>query len=113
MAIREVLLTDEKWKRIQPLIPPRPRSSRGGRPPADDRRCFEGILWVLKTGARGTPSRACSCMPSALLSRKAGGSPSQGIPWFTIHNAVNFPGAILLHAAYWDFAVPWLLTLNP
>ena len=52
MALREVFLTDEQWERIQPLIPPRPRSARGGRPPADDRRCFEGILWVLKTGAR-------------------------------------------------------------
>ncbi|MBI1348855.1 transposase, partial [bacterium] len=34
------------------LLPERTRSSRGGRPPADDRRCFEGILWVLKSGAR-------------------------------------------------------------
>jgi transposase len=26
-------------------------SSEGGRPRADDRRCFEGILWILWTGA--------------------------------------------------------------
>ena len=52
MALREVFLTDEQWTRIQLLIPQRPRSARGGRPPADDRRWFEGILWVLKTGAR-------------------------------------------------------------
>ena len=52
MALKEVLLTDAQWSRIQPLLPQRTRSSRGGRPPADDRRCFEGILWVLKSGAR-------------------------------------------------------------
>ncbi|MEM4381723.1 MAG: transposase [Candidatus Caldarchaeum sp.] len=25
--------------------------SQGGRPRADDRKCFEGILWILWTGA--------------------------------------------------------------
>lgn len=48
----EVLLTNQQWDRIKPLIPVRPKSPRGGRPPADDRACFEGMLWVLKTGAR-------------------------------------------------------------
>lgn len=52
MALREVLLTDAQRAKIQPLLPQRLRSSRGGRPAADDRRCFEGILWVLRTGAR-------------------------------------------------------------
>ena len=52
MALREVLLTDAQWKRVKPHIPKRERSARGGRPPADDRRCLEGILWILKTGAR-------------------------------------------------------------
>lgn len=52
MALRDVMLTDDQWQKLRPLIPERPRSSRGGRPPADDRKCFEGILWVLKTGAR-------------------------------------------------------------
>ncbi len=46
-------LTDEQWDRIQPLLPPpRGRSRKGGRPPAGDRGCFEGVLWVLRTGAR-------------------------------------------------------------
>lgn len=48
----EVLLTDRQWERIRPLIPVRPKSPRGGRPPADDRACLEGMLWVLKSGAR-------------------------------------------------------------
>ena len=45
-------LTDKQWERIEPHLPPRPRSGKGGRPPADDRDCLEGILWVLRSGAR-------------------------------------------------------------
>ena len=52
MSVREPTLTDEQWEKIKPLIPVRPRNPKGGRPPADDRACLEGILWILKTGAR-------------------------------------------------------------
>jgi len=52
MRAREPMLTDEQWEKIRPLIPPRPPRPKGGRPPADDRDCLEGILWILKTGAR-------------------------------------------------------------
>lgn len=52
MNDRVVYLTDEQWKKIEPLIPRRPNNRKGGRPPADDRLVFEGILWILKTGAR-------------------------------------------------------------
>ena len=48
----EVFITDEQWERIKPFTPTRQRSSKGGRPPADDRACLEGILWVLRSGAR-------------------------------------------------------------
>ena len=52
MSVREPMLTDEQWSKIEPLIPKRPKNRKGGRPPADDRLVFEGILWILKTGAR-------------------------------------------------------------
>lgn len=52
MKDRVVYLTDEQWEKIEQLIPERPKNSKGGRPPADDRLVFEGILWILKTGAR-------------------------------------------------------------
>lgn len=52
MGVRKPMLTDEQWEKIRPLIPPRPPRPKGGRPPAGDRDCLEGILWVLKTGAR-------------------------------------------------------------
>jgi transposase len=50
MAKKE--LTDAQWKKLEALLP-RPKPSRkGGRPPADNRACLEGILWVLRSGAR-------------------------------------------------------------
>ena len=45
-----VLLTDELWARIEPLLPKRPPRPRGGRPPLPDRAVLTGILFVLKTG---------------------------------------------------------------
>lgn len=52
MALREVILTDEQWERIEPHIPKPAKNPKGGRPWAADRRCLEGILWVAKSGAR-------------------------------------------------------------
>ena len=48
----EVFVTDAQWEKIKPFLPKRRPSARGGRPPADDRACLEGILWVLRSGAR-------------------------------------------------------------
>lgn len=44
------LVPDSFWRRIQPLLPPHPPRPKGGRPPADDRACLRGIIFVLKTG---------------------------------------------------------------
>jgi transposase len=46
------LLTDAQWGKIQPLLPKRPKRPHGGRPPANDRKVVEGILWILRSGAR-------------------------------------------------------------
>ena len=46
------LLTDDHWKRLAPRFPKHPPSPKGGRPRADDRECLEGLLWLLRTGAR-------------------------------------------------------------
>ncbi|HXE30778.1 MAG TPA: IS5 family transposase [Terriglobales bacterium] len=46
-------LTEDQWARIEPLLPTLPRRRDGrGRPWRNNRGCFEGILWVLRTGAR-------------------------------------------------------------
>lgn len=42
-------LRDVQWAIIAPLLPPR---KRRGRPRADDRQTLNGILWVLRSGAR-------------------------------------------------------------
>lgn len=46
------VLTDEQWERSDPHLPEHPPSPKGGRPRADDRACLEGILWLLRSGAR-------------------------------------------------------------
>jgi len=46
------VLTDEQWRRLAPHLPEHPPSPKGGRPRADDRESLEGILWLLRTGAR-------------------------------------------------------------
>ena len=51
MAEERWKLTDAQWKKIEPLLPKPKVSRRGGRPWSDNRRVFEGILWILRTGA--------------------------------------------------------------
>jgi transposase len=45
-------LSDEQWALISDLFAGPLPDPRGGRPRADSRHCLEGILWVLKSGAR-------------------------------------------------------------
>ncbi len=49
---RKPLLSDEQWEQIEPLLPPFPKSKKGGHPWAPNRPVLEGILWILRTGAR-------------------------------------------------------------
>jgi transposase len=52
MKKRQKLLTDEQWELIGPLLPePKRRRDGRDRPPAPNRGCFEGILWILHTWA--------------------------------------------------------------
>ena len=45
-------LTDEQWLLIADLFPEPRMTRRGGRPRVASRPCFEGILWILRSGAR-------------------------------------------------------------
>jgi transposase len=46
-------LTDEQWELLEPWIPAPPRRPDGrGRPWRDNRAVLDGILWVLRSGAR-------------------------------------------------------------
>ena len=48
----EPFLSDKQWNKIAPLLPQPKPSAKGGRPFADNRRVVEGLLWMLRTGAR-------------------------------------------------------------
>ena len=56
--IRSWEVSNEFWKRVEPLIPKREREPSktfrrkpgGGRKPMSERRVFEGIVFVLRTG---------------------------------------------------------------
>jgi transposase len=58
--IRSWEVSDEFWRRVEPLIPRREREvtrvfqrkQGGGRKPMAGRRVFEGILFVLRTGCQ-------------------------------------------------------------
>jgi transposase len=52
MAKYTRFINDEKWELLESLLPKYKPTSKGGRPPADNREVLEGILWVLRTGAR-------------------------------------------------------------
>lgn len=45
-------LTDKQWEFIEPILPKKKvRKDGKGRPWQDDREIFNGILWILRTGA--------------------------------------------------------------
>ena len=46
----KILVNDNLWAIIEPLLPKWTPSSKGGQPRKPDRLCLIGILFVLKTG---------------------------------------------------------------
>ncbi len=51
-AATERQLNDRPWERVRSLLPPRPGHPRGGRPFADDKACFAGIVYQLRNAIR-------------------------------------------------------------
>jgi putative transposase len=43
-------VSDEFWERVEPLVPQAPSHARGGRPRMPDRKAFEAMIYVLRTG---------------------------------------------------------------
>ena len=60
-------VSDEMWEMIKPHIPQRknydPR--KGGRPRADDRKVFDAILFVARTGCQWNALNATGICPSS------------------------------------------------
>ena len=46
LAMAKVLVTDELWEQIGPLLPPEPPKPKGGRPRIPDRQALTGVLLV-------------------------------------------------------------------
>jgi len=46
----KLLVPDELWQLVEPILPKHPPSPKGGKPRTPDRVCLSGILFVLKTG---------------------------------------------------------------
>jgi transposase len=46
----KLLVPDELWSIVEPLLPPEPAKPKGGRPRVSDRACLTGIVFVLKSG---------------------------------------------------------------
>ncbi|HLY59136.1 MAG TPA: transposase [Terriglobia bacterium] len=62
-------LTDEAWSKIEPFLTDKKPSSKGGRKFKPKRECFEGILWILRTGARWKDLPDCFPSPSTCWRR--------------------------------------------
>ena len=43
-------VSEEVWEKVKPLIPAAPSHAKGGRPRMEDRKAFEAIVYVLRTG---------------------------------------------------------------
>jgi transposase len=74
-------LTDKQWFLIAELFENPDPSPAGGRPRVDPRRCFEGIAWVLRTGARWKDFTTTFSLASHLLAaalRVDGARPARG-----------------------------------
>jgi len=48
----EYQISDELWKRIEPLLPPPKPKKKSGRPRMDDRKAMSAIFYVLRTGCQ-------------------------------------------------------------
>ena len=61
---REQELLDRMWDRVRPLLPARPVNPKGGRPWADDKACFAGVVYQLRNNVRW--NHLPPCFPSGV-----------------------------------------------
>ena len=45
-------ISDELWKKIEPLLPPPKPKKKSGRPRKDDRKMMTAIFYILRTGCQ-------------------------------------------------------------
>ena len=81
----EPLVSDVLWEQIQPLLPPHRPSPKGGRRPADDRKCLQGIIFVLKTGCQWQQLPKCESWPSGSTCWRRFSKWTQAGVWPQVH----------------------------
>jgi transposase len=94
-------LTNEQWQVIEPLLPAKART---GRPRVDDRKTLNGILWVLRTGARWADLPRIYGAPSTCHDRLQKWQ-SLGVwqqIWKSQLDALNRQGKLDMHRAHID-----------
>ena len=66
-AAKAVLMPEDLWERLRVLLPEHKNTHRfgGGRPRADDRRCMDGIFFVLRTGCQWKALDATGICPGS------------------------------------------------
>jgi len=97
--IRHPELTDEMWAQLAPLLPEPQPSPNGGPKPIPNRPVVEGILWVLRNGARWKALPLGYPSPSTCWRRLAQWE-QQGVwlaAWRTFLDRLNTQGRI-----HWD-----------
>ena len=64
---KRFVISDELWALMEPLLTPHPNTHRfgGGRPRVPDRRCADGIFFVLRTGCQWNALSATGICPSS------------------------------------------------
>jgi len=64
---KSYMVSDELWAKIEALLPRHKNTHRfgGGRPRASDRKCMNGILFVLRTGCQWNALSATGICPSS------------------------------------------------
>jgi transposase len=104
MAREQSELTNQQWAKLAPLLPELKPSPKGGRWPIPNRPCFEGILWVLRSGARwkDLPKRYPS--PSTCW-RRLRDWEKQGVwlrAWRTFLGQLDVKGRLRWHEVFAD-----------
>jgi len=84
----EMLVPDDLWVLIAPLLPPRLTHRKGGRPWLCDRRALCGIIFVLKTGCSWNAlPRALGCGSGSTCWRRLRDWQAAGV-WQALHRAI-------------------------
>src|SRR5262245_46504124 len=87
MTLSEELLPDWLWDEVQPLLPVRHPSPKGGRPPAPDRPCLLALIYLLREGGtwRRLPRRQLDCPSYPTVWRRQRDWAAAGI-WERLHH---------------------------